>query len=404
MNIKRKFKILSKKINSSSIVYFDNSATTPKPDVVVEEIVNFYNSSNSNVHRGINPLAEEATMKYEKARKIVAEFINAKSEKEIVFTSGATDGLNMVANIASRFCLGKGDVVVLSESEHHANIVPWLMLKKVYGFKIEYIPVSDKYRLDLGVAKKLLMNPRVKVLSIQHASNVLGIVHAIGEILRIAKKKNIVTIVDAAASVAHVKVDVARMGCDFLVFSGHKVFGPTGIGVVYGKERLLNTMDAWKGGGDMIREVRFDEYVLNELPYKFEAGTPNIVGAVGLGRALEFVSEIGFEKIGVYETDLVEYFIGKIVKVNFIKLIGPLGIQNRLPVFAFLIDGVHAHDVAYLLGEKGMITRAGNHCVQPLHDKLGLSATVRVSLSIYNTKKEIDMLLVELRRIYAMFN
>ncbi|MBL7058573.1 SufS family cysteine desulfurase [Patescibacteria group bacterium] len=403
MQIRKNFPLLKNKISNKQIIYFDNSATTQKPQIVIDAVTDFYENKNSNVHRSINPLAEIATREYEAARIAVRKFINAKKNNEIIFTSGATDGLNLVANILGKGVLKKDDVIVLSMAEHHANIIPWLMLKEAIGIKLEYIQIQKNYRLDIGQVKRILNNKKVRVLSIQHASNVLGIINPIKDLINICKKNNIISIIDAAASIAHTKINVQSLDCDFLVFSGHKIFAPTGVGVLYGKEDLLNRLPAWKGGGDMIREVSFEGFSVAELPYKFEAGTPHIAGVIGLGRALEFLESMGFKYIKQQELILTRYFLKAISKLNFIDLVGPFNIQDRLPIFSFSVQGVHPHDIADLLGERGIITRAGHHCVQPLHDKLSLPATLRASLSFYNTTEEIDIFVKEIIKIHKMF-
>lgn len=404
MKFRKDFPLLQTKINGEQIVYFDNSATTQKPKIVLNAIIDFYKSKNSNVHRGINPLADIATSEYEGARDIVRKFLNAKSSKEIIFTSGATEGLNLLASTLGTSILKRGDVVVLSEAEHHANIVPWLMLKKKIGISIVYIPIMKNYRLDIRKAKVILKNGKVKVLSIQHASNVTGTLNNLKDLIAICDANKIVSVVDAAGSVAHTKVNVKELGCDFLVFSGHKVFGPTGIGVVYGKQKILEELPAGKGGGDMIREVKYDDFSVNELPYKFEAGTPNIVGAIGLGAALGYLNGVTWKVIKNQENKLTKYFLNKINSLKFITLIGVSERKERLPIFALIVDGVHPHDIADILGGVGIITRAGHHCVQPLHDKLCIPATLRVSLSFYNTEKEIDKLIIQIIKVHKMFN
>ncbi|MCX6799580.1 MAG: SufS family cysteine desulfurase [Candidatus Falkowbacteria bacterium] len=402
--LQEKFPLLKIKINNQKIIYFDNSATTQKPQAVIDCVSNFYQLQNSNVHRSINPLAEMATNSYENSRSIVQGFINAKAKEEIIFTSGATDGLNLIAKTYGKNFLKKGDIVILTEAEHHSNIVPWLQLKKEIGIKIEYIPLTKDFRLNILEAKKILNQKNVKMLSVQQASNVLGTINPIGDLIKICQRKKIISIIDAAQSISHLRIDVQKLGCDFLVFSGHKIFGPTGIGVLYGKKYLLELMPEWKGGGDMIHEVFFDRFTNNILPYKFEAGTPDIAGAIGLGAALEFIQKTGFKKIEQAEISLTKYFLTQILKLNFVKLIGPQETSNRLPVFSIIIHGVHPHDAADLLGGAGVITRAGHHCTQPLHDKFNLPATLRASLSFYNTKEEIDKFVLEIKKIYLKFN
>ena len=290
MQIRSKFPLLNTKINNKLIVYFDNSATTQKPVEVIEALKNFYLNKNSNVHRGINPLADIATREYEQGRTCIQKFINAKSKKEIIFTSGSTDSLNLVASIIGKGILKKGDIVVLSETEHHANIVPWLILKDAIGIKIKYLAINKDFKLDTIQAKKILSIKKVKVFSIQHSSNVTGSVYNLASLIKECKKNNIISIIDAASSISHVKINVQKMDCDFLVFSGHKIFGPTGTGVLYGKKNLLKKLPVWRGGGDMIREVKYQSFKESVLPYKYEAGTPNIAGVIGLCAAIQFVN------------------------------------------------------------------------------------------------------------------
>lgn len=420
-NIRTQFPILAKKINEQPLIYFDNAATTQKPQAVIDAVKYFYENHNANVHRGMNPLADEATKLYEAARDTVKTFINAASRQEVVFTSGATAGINLVAQAWGRQNLKKGDRVVLSIAEHHANFVPWLQLKEL-GVEIDVIPLqnssttpdpslqrrgklSNSFSLDLEKAEELLQQDNVKLLAITLCSNVLGgIEHEIVKRLcAVAREQGIVTLVDAAQAIAHIPVDVQGLGCDFLVFSGHKLFGPTGIGIVYGRKGLLETIPAWQGGGDMIREVFTDRFTPNDLPYKFEAGTPNIAGAIGLDAAIGFINTIGWSEIEKREQELAAYFSEKVTASPFITLQGADSAENRAPVFSLVIEGVHAHDAADLLGQEGIIVRAGHHCAQPLHDYLGITATLRASLAFYNTEAEIDRFFEVLEKIYLKF-
>lgn len=405
MNMRQNFPILQKIIDGNPLVYFDNAATTQKPQAVIDAIRDFYEQHNSNVHRGINPLAEEATKRYEAARDTIKNFINATKRQEIIFTRGATESINLVAQAWGRKNLQKGDRIIVSMAEHHANIVPWLQLKNEIGIEIDFIPLSDDYQIDLEKAKELLQQKNIKILAVTLCSNVLGGIEyeTVKALCALAREKNIVTLVDAAQAVAHTPIDVQELGCDFLVFSGHKIFGPTGIGVLYGKKGLLETMPAWQGGGDMIREVFTDRFTPNDLPYKFEAGTPNIAGAIGLQAAIDFVNGIGWSEIEKREAGLTEYFLQKISEAPFVTLHGPAMAKNRAPVFALAIDGVHPHDAADLLGQEGIITRAGHHCAQPLHDYLSVPATLRASLSVYNTKEEIERFFADMKKIYQKF-
>ena len=402
-NIRAQFPILKQKINGQDLIYFDNAATSQKPQVVINAVSEFYSKYNSNIHRGLNPLVDQATQMYEEARISVAKFINAQSAAEVIFTRNTTESINLVAQSFGRKFLKAGDTVVLSICEHHSNIVPWLQLKEELNINLEFIDLNKSGELDLSEAEKLLNNKKVKLLSIQSASNTLGLTHDIDKLLDLAKKNNVVSLVDAAQSISHQQIDVQKLNCDFLVFSGHKMFGPTGIGVLYGKKDLLNKMPAWQGGGDMIGEVFLDHFTVNDLPHKFEAGTPNIVGAIGLKAAIDFIQDISWKEIKAQEVDLTKYLLTKLSKLDFIKIYGSTNLVNHLPVLGFNIKGVHAHDVADILGEKGIMIRAGQHCTQPLHDYLQIPATARVSLSIYNTKQEVDKLVEELQKIYIKF-
>lgn len=398
---RKDFPILEKKINGKSMIYFDNSATTQKPLQVINSVMDFYSDKNSNVHRGINPLSQEATKLYESSREVIANFINAKTE-EIIFTKNSTESINLVVKTYCEDNLKKGDIVVLSISEHHANIVPWLQLQSKMGIKIEYIPLLDSGELDYKKAEELLNKNGVKFLSITEVSNVLGILNDIKKLIKIANKKNIITLVDAAQSIAHKKTNAKDLNCDFLVFSGHKIFAPSGTGVLYGKKEILENMREWNGGGDMILEVHKDRFTSNIIPYKFEAGTPNIEGAIGLSEAIKYISKIGFEKIEKEEKELTKYFFEKIKKLKFIKIFGNIE-KNKLPIFSIEIEGVHAHDASDLLGQEGIILRAGHHCAQPLHEYLGVRSTLRASLSFYNNKKEIDIFIKKIEELYNSF-
>jgi len=381
------FPILKSKIGGRLLVYFDNAATSQKPKAVINAVTTYYENFNANVHRGLNPLAAEATERYEAARDIIAEFIGAKRQ-EVIFTRGATESINLVARAWGEANLRSGDIVLLSLAEHHANIVPWLQLKEKIGIRLSYIPLNKGGELDLGAGAKLLKQPRVKLMSVSLASNVLGLRNDLEKLLRAAKKLHIISLVDAAQAAAHEALDVKKLGCDFLAFSGHKIYGPTGTGVLYGRQELLAAMPPFLGGGDMIDSVALDNFSVNELPYKFEAGTPNIAGVIGLGEACKYLVKIGWPEIKVREKSLRDHFLKKLKRRSFIRLIGSG--RQKLPLFSLVIDGVHPHDAADLLGQEGIILRAGHHCAQPLHKQLGLTATLRASLSFYNTKSEID--------------
>jgi cysteine desulfurase/selenocysteine lyase len=397
---RRDFPILQRQINGHPLIYFDNAATSQKPQAVIDATSNFYTHSNANVHRGINPLAEEATKAYEASRDVVAEFIGAARE-EVIFTRGATEGINLVARTWGEANLRAGDLVVLSLAEHHSNIVPWLQLQERIGIKLLYLPIKKDGALDLPAAQKLLARPRVKLLALTQASNVLGIVNPVKRLIAIAHQQGIVTLIDAAQSVAHLPLKVKNLGCDFLVFSGHKILGPTGTGVLYGRREILEAMPPFLGGGDMIKSVHTDYFTPNELPYKFEAGTPNIAGVIGLVAALQYINKLGWTAITKQEKILTDYFLAELQALSFVRVLGTT--QPKLPVFSLAIDHIHPHDAADILGQEGIILRAGHHCAQPLHDAFELPATLRASLSFYNTTAEIDIFIKKLKTLYRAF-
>ncbi len=401
--IRRHFPILSQQINGQSLIYFDNGATTQKPQAVIEAIGDFYRTSNSNVHRSMNCLAESATEKYEAAREKIRKFINASSAKEIIFTRNATEAINLVARTWGGDNLQAGDIVVLSIAEHHSNIVPWLQLQKKNKIKLEFIDLSNG-SLNLALAGKLLANPKVKLLAIQTISNTLGIKHDLEKLIIQAKANKIKVLLDASQSSSHEPLDVRKLGCDWLAFSGHKTFGPTGIGVLYGQTELLEKMPEFLGGGDMIDEVFIDRFTTNELPYKFEAGTPHIAGVIGLGAAVDFIGSLGWAKIQDQEKKLTKYLFKQMSKLDFIEIYGHQDTNRHIPTIAFNINGVHGHDVGDLLGQAGIAVRAGQHCTQPLHDYLEIPGTVRASLSFYNTTEEIDKFIEVLKSINQKFH
>ncbi len=402
MSINKKFPILHTKINGHDLVYFDNAATTQKPQVMIDALVEFYQKYNANVHRSLNPLADTATQKYEETRLVVADFLSAKKQ-EIIFTRNTTESINLVAKTFGRGFLKAGDVVLLSIAEHHSNIVPWLQLKEEIGIKLEYISLDKNGYLDFEAAKKILDNKKVKFLSIQAASNVFGSIHDYREILKLAKAKNIFTLLDVAQIAGHESINVQELACDFLVFSAHKVFGPTGVGVLYGRKDLLQMMPAFLGGGEMIDRVLKDNFTSAELPHKFEAGTPNIADVIAFKSSLDFIKNLTWDYIQKIEQELTDYLWQEMLKLDFIDIYGQNISGRHLPIISFNLKNAHAHDVAEILGEQAIIVRAGQHCTQILHESLGVPATVRVSLTIYNTKKEIDILIKNLKLIYNKF-
>lgn len=387
-------------LQKDNLIYFDNAATSLKPKAVLLAMEEYYTNYGTSVHRGLSPLAASTTDLYEDARKKVANFINAK-QTEIIFTSGATMSINLVARTWGETNLKKDDVVVLSIAEHHANIVPWLQLKEKIGIKLLYLPLLDSGEFDLEKSIEIINSDSVKLLAITQASNVLGIVNPVKQLIAEAKKKNIVTLVDATLSAAHIQIDVLDLACDFLVFSAHKILGPTGVGVLYGHLELLNNMPPFLGGGSMISSVTKDNFTSAELPYKFEAGTPNIAGVIGLGEACQYMQNLGWKTIQTQEQLLTNYFLSVISKLDFVTVLGAS--DNKLPVFSLVLHGIHPHDVSDLLGQEGIVLRAGHHCAEPLHDYLGVAATLRVSLSFYNTTDEIDIFITKLQDLISSF-
>ncbi len=394
------FPLLGRKYQGNKLIYFDNAATAPKPQAVISSVVEYYTLHNANIHRGPNFLEGEATDLYENARVEVARFINCHPD-EVIFTSGATAALNLVARSYGEANLQAGDVIAITIAEHHANIVPWLQLKEKMGIEIMYIGIDEEGNIDEASWQVALAHPRLRLVSLTQASNVLGQLYDIKPMIAQAKERGAITCVDACQSIAHAKVDVTNLDCDFLAFSGHKLFAPSGVGVLYGRKDILSTMPAFLGGGGMISAVKEQSFVSAPLPYAFEAGTPNIEGAIGLGAAISYVNTIGWTLIEQKEKELAAYFLTKLETIPFAKLLG--GKDNRLPLFSLALSGLHPHDAADLLGEEGIITRAGHHCAQPLHDSLGVPASLRASLSFYNTKEEIDRFFDVLSRIYSSF-
>ncbi|HLD80097.1 MAG TPA: SUF system NifU family Fe-S cluster assembly protein [Candidatus Nanoarchaeia archaeon] len=391
MTVKTDFPILK-----NGLIYLDNSSTSQKPAKVIETVKEYYEQDNANVHRGIYRLAQKATLQYEKAHEVVAKFIGAEFE-EVIFTKGTTEGLNLLA-----YSLGKdlqaGDEIVLSEMEHHSNIVPWQQIATEKGAVLKFIPITKDYRLDMHKAKGLISN-KTKIVSVVHMSNVLGTINPVQEIAELAHKARAVMIVDAAQSVPHMKVNVKELNCDFLVFSGHKMCAPTGIGVLYGRKELLETMQPFLYGGDMIREVSFTQASWNDLPWKFEAGTPNMAGAAGLMTAVEYLEQIGMEKIAAHGKELTTYALEKLSTIPGLTIIGPTTIENRGPVISFNIDGIHPHDLSEMLDKENIAVRGGFHCAMPLFSKLRIEGSVRASFYIYNSKEDVDRLVEAVKNI-----
>lgn len=398
--IKKDFPIFSSKINGKELVYLDNSATTQKPQVVIDSIVNFYTSQNANVHRGVHTLSEIASLEFEKAHYTVAEFIGANAS-EIVFTSGTTHSLNILSRALGK-SLEKGDEIVVSIMEHHSNFVCWQQIAKEKGAILRIIPITQNYELDMNKAQELITN-KTKIVAITHVSNTLGTINPVRKIADLAHEVGAVLVLDAAQSVCHIPVDVTGLGCDFLAFSGHKLCGPTGIGVLYGKKELLQKIEPVEFGGGMIREVTLQDSTWNDLPYKFEPGTPNIVGAIGFAKAIEYVDKIGMNNIAQHGTKISTYVIDKLSALDGVKIIGPESTKNRVPVFSFSIDGIHSHDVGEILNNVGIAIRGGTHCTMPLMKSLGISGTSRASFFIYNSIKDVDALCEGIQKVQGVF-
>ncbi len=400
IKLRQDFPILSEKIYGKPLVYLDNAATTQTPTQVTDIMVEYYNKYNSNIHRGVHYLSNKSTEGAENARIKVQEFINAEHSYEVIFTSGATESVNLVANSFGECYISEGDEVIVSEMEHHSNIVPWQMLCQRKKATLKVLPFNDKGELMVEKLPELITD-RTKILAVNHISNSLGTINPIKEIIDFAHSKNVPVLIDAAQSVQHKKIDVQSLDADFLVFSGHKLYGPTGIGVLYGKEKFLNEMPPWQGGGEMIQEVTFEKTTYNELPFKFEAGTPNYIDAIGLGAAIDYVEAIGLDAIDAYEQELLEYATEKFEAIPGMKIYGTA--KNKTSVISFLIDGIHFYDMGMLLDQMGIAVRTGTHCTEPVMQHFGIDGTVRASFAFYNTKEEIDVLLAGIEKVCKMF-
>ncbi|MBI9057691.1 MAG: cysteine desulfurase [Labilibaculum sp.] len=399
-NIRKDFPILEEMIHGKPLVYFDNAATTQKPRQVIDEMVKYYYKYNSNIHRGVHYLSNKSTDGNENARILVQNFINAKHSHEVIFTSGTSESINLVANSFGDRYISEGDEVIVSELEHHSNIVPWQMLCERKKATLKVLPFNDRGELMIEKLNDLITD-RTKIVAVNHISNSLGTINPIREIIKIAHAKNVSVLIDAAQSIQHKKIDVQELDADFLVFSGHKLYGPTGIGVLYGKEELLNEMPPWKGGGEMIAEVSFEKTTYNELPYKFEAGTPNYIDAIGLGAAIEYVENIGIENIDAYEQELLAYGTEKLLSIDGLKIFGTAA--EKTSVISFLVEGIHFYDMGMLLDQMGIAVRTGTHCTEPVMQHFGIDGTVRASFSFYNTKEEIDSLYNGILKVCKMF-
>jgi cysteine desulfurase / selenocysteine lyase len=399
--IRSDFPILAERINGKPLVYLDNGATSQKPQVVLDAIANYYEHLNANIHRGVHTLSVRATEAHDAARHTVKQFINAPDTREIIFVRGATEAINLVAQTYGRVHVGAGDEVLITAMEHHSNIVPWQILCEEKGAHLKVAPIDDRGELLLDEYAKLI-GPRTKIVAVTHVSNALGTVTPLREMIELAHRHGVPVLVDGAQAVPHFAVDVQALDCDFYAFSGHKVYGPTGIGVLYGKRALLNAMPPYQGGGDMIRSVTFAKTTYNDLPFKFEAGTPDIAGAIALGAALNYIGNLGMDKIAAHESDLLAYATETVGAIPGIRLIGTA--RERAGVLSFLLDNVHPHDLGTILDREGIAIRTGHHCAQPVMERFGIPATARASFAVYNTKEEVDALVAGIlvaREVFA---
>ena len=398
--IREDFPILSRTVYGKPLVYLDNGATTQKPRCVVESITDEYYSVNANVHRGVHFLSQQATNLHEASRETVCKFINARSISEIVFTRGTTESINLVASTFADSQMKEGDEVIVSVMEHHSNIVSWQLQAARKGIVLKVIPMNERGELSLAEYEKLF-TPRTRIVSVAHVSNVLGTINPVSELVRIAHAHNVPVLIDGAQSIPHIPVDVQALDADFYVFSGHKVYGPTGIGVLYGKEAWLDKLPPYQGGGEMIKNVSFEKTTFNELPFKFEAGTPDYIGSTALAKALDYVSAIGMEQIEAYEHGLTQYAMQRLKEVRGMRIFGEAA--QKSSVISFLVGNIHHFDMGTLLDRLGIAVRTGHHCAEPLMHRLGIEGTVRASFALYNTKEEIDVLVAGIERVAKMF-
>ena len=399
--IREQFPVLNRKVKGRPLIYFDNAATSQKPQAVIDALVNYYTGYNANIHRGIHTLAEEATAAFEETRNAVREFIHAPSREEIIFTRGTTEGINLVAYTWGRKNIRSGDEIIISTMEHHSNIVPWQILCEEKGAILKVIPINDAGELLMDEYQKLL-GPKTKLVSVVHASNVLGTVNPVKQIIELAHKNGAVVLVDGAQSTVHLDIDVQEMDCDFFAFSAHKIYGPTGAGVLYGKKEILEAMPPFMGGGEMIKEVTFARTTYNDLPYKFEAGTPNIADVIAFKTALQFMQETGKEKIRKHEHELLLYATNRLEQIPGLRIIGRA--KEKVSVISFVIENAHPQDIGILLDNRGIAVRTGHHCAEPLMQRFNIPGTIRASFAVYNTKEEVDELVSGLQKAIKMLS
>ena len=399
--VREDFPILKQMVNGNPLVYLDNGATSQKPQSVIDAIVNYYTTTNSNVHRGVHTMSQQATDGYEGARAKIRQFINAGDDKEIIYTRNTTEGINLVAHSYGRQNVGPGDDIIVSNMEHHSNIVPWQMLCEEKGANLRVVPIDDTGELVMGEYEKMLSS-RTKLVSITHVSNALGTVLPADQIVAMAHAHGAPVLLDGAQAVPHMPVDMKGLDCDFYVFSGHKLFGPTGIGILYGKAEYLEAMPPFLGGGEMIKSVTFEKTIYNDLPYKFEGGTPDIAGAIGLGAAIDYVDNLGFDWITAHEEELLRYGTEALSSIDGLRIIGTA--EHKAGILSFVMDKVHPHDIGTILDEQGIAVRTGHHCAQPVMARFQIPATARASLAFYNTKEDIDALVKGIDRVLEVFS
>ena len=399
-SLKSDFPTLKQKINGNELVYLDNAATTQKPEKVIKALESYYRSINSNIHRGVHTLSVRATDAYEEARSKVAAFVNAENREEIIFVRGATEAINLVANSYVRPILKEGDQIIISQMEHHANIVPWQIICEQRKAELKIIPMNEKGELLIEEIEGMI-SEKTKFISINHVSNSLGTVNRIEDVIKVAHGNNIRIMIDGAQAVQHLSVDLMKLNADFYCFSGHKIYAPTGIGVLYGKKELLGKMPPYQGGGDMIKSVTFEKTVYNDIPNRFEAGTPNIAGAIGLGAAIDYLVSIGIENIAKHEKELLDYATQEIIKIEGVQIIG--NAIEKASVLSFVIEGIHPHDIGTIMDKQGVAIRTGHHCTQPTMDFYGVPATARASFAIYNTKKDVNALINSVKKTIQVF-
>ena len=395
------FPILHQQVNGKPLVYLDNGATSQKPQAVIDELVRYYTTENANVHRGVHTLSQQATDSYEGARAKLRGLLNAADDHEIIFTRGTTDSINTVAQSYGRQNIGRDDEIIVSNMEHHSNIVPWQMLCEERGAVLRVVPIDDTGELLMDEYERML-SPRTKLVSVTHVSNALGTIVPVEQIIAMAHAQGVPVLIDGAQAVPHMAVDVQKLDCDFYVFSGHKLFGPTGTGVLYGKAELLEAMPPVQGGGDMIKSVTFEKTIYNDLPYKFEAGTPNIAGAIGLGAAIDYVQSIGYDSFAAYEDELLDYGTKALKSIGGLQIIGTS--PHKAGILSFVVDNIHPHDIGTILDAEGVAVRTGHHCAQPVMQRFQIPATARASLALYNTREDIDALVRAIDRAIEVFS